>query len=302
MGKTEGTGSEPKNMRVLVTGSSGLVGSHVVGRLRSEHDVRGVSRGESEYTDYRVDLRDQAAVAQMLKGHHPEVIVHCAAKTNIDYAHQHRQEVRGHVVEATRNIASRGKEHPAVKLIFVSSDYVYEGKKEEQPYTEDSPVRPVNYFGELKVEAENMVRELSNYCILRPGVIYAYQPGGRNFLMQLLELTAERPVPIDQVSNPTDAAVFAELVARVIARDVQGTYNATGPESMDRYTFAKMIAEIFRLDASLYKPKTTVEMKQLAVRPLYCGLDISKLLAAIDYQPPSVRESLEAHRNLMGPT
>ncbi len=280
-------------MRILVTGSSGLVGSHVIEALK-DHEVKGVSRGESEFTDVQLDLMGNEVV-DFLDEFKPEVIVHSAAKTHVDYAEDHIEETRESLVKPTQVLADWCEKNNAF-IIFISTDYVYAGKEEEQPYTEESPAEPLNVFGKLKMEAEEACA-VAKHCILRTGVVYGLHKGGKNFLMQLLAQKDPRNVPADQVSNPTAAFVLAEYIKKIIEKQVEGLYNATGPDQMGRYEFAKMIAEVFDLDASLYNPKTTAELQQTAGRPLFGGTDSSKLWQTIDWKPPSVRESLLALKN-----
>jgi len=282
-------------MKILVTGSSGFVGSHVVQHLRNNYDVEGLALSASEWNTYQVDLRNAQSLHKILDQSQPNVIVHCAALTHVDYIEDHVEEAREYLVHATQNLVDWAKEKD-VYFIYLSSDYVYEGKKEEQPYTEKSPTHPLNALGSLKLEAESAVSMLKHWAIFRPGVIFGYHPNGKNFLMQLLNLSEKRNVPSDQFSNPTDIEVLKEYISRAIEKNIQGIYNATGPEIMDRYTFALVITKVFELDSSLLVPRTTTELNQSTKRPLHDGLDISKLLNTLNYQPPSVEESLQAHK------
>ena len=239
-------------MRILVTGSSGLVGKHLVEYLGATHTVAGFSRNSSPWTQYAADITDRGAVEAALDDFKPDAIVHAAAFTLVDGCETEREKAYATNVEATKTVADWAKKN-SKKLIYISTDYVYAGKA-DVTYDENSPTEPVNYAGKTKLEAEKETLQVENSAVLRTTVVYGYDPGGKNFLMQLLEAKKKKPIPIDQTNNPTDANLICQYVSEVIKRDLRGIYNATGPETMGRYEFAQKIIKAFDLEPDLFVP------------------------------------------------
>lgn len=143
--------------------------------------------------------------------------------------------------------------------------------------------------------AEKEVQNHPNYLILRPTVIYGWQPEGKNFFMQVYYNQLNKKtmnVPPDQISNPTYVVHLVEVIKRAIKKNLDGIYNATGSESISRYDFAIKICDVFGFDKSLIVRKTTEELQQAAKRPLNCSTDSSKIQKALNYHPPSLNDSL----------
>ena len=279
-------------MNILITGSSGFVGKNLMRVLKAGHEVFGIDHKESEWTDAVADITDKKALRKNVASVNPDVIVHAAALANVEYIQMHRQEAYAINVGGTANIleAIKGSK---THFIFISSDYIYDGVKGN--FTEESKPNPISWYGQNKLDAEKLVERHAPHLILRPTVIFGWDPGGKNFFMQLLEnqraLRLMR-VPKDQISNPTYVELLAEIVEKSIAKKLTGAYIATGPESMDRYTFGLAICEVFGLDTSLLAPVTTKELEQVAARPLNSSTDSSKIRRALDMDFPSLKESL----------
>ncbi len=278
-------------MKILVTGSSGLVGKHLVEYLGAAHTVAGLSGNSSPWTQYAADITDGAEVRRVLDEFKPDAIVHAAAFTWVDGCEEQQEKAYRVNVEGTRNFAQWAKGNGR-KMVYISTDYVYAGKA-DVTYDENSPTEPVNYAGKTKLEAEKETLQVENSAVLRTTVVYGYDPGGKNFLMQMLEAKKKKPVPTDQTNNPTDANLVCQYVSEVIKRDLRGIYNATGPETIGRYEFAKKIIKAFDLEPDLFVPVTTDKLKQAAKRPMHCKTTSRKLQELTGITPPSVEESLQ---------
>lgn len=278
---------------ILITGSAGFLGKNVFNYLKNKHKVYGVSRRPSDTTTHQHDLTLQDVLPLMDKIN-PDIIIHTAALTGVDFCETHRDEVWKSNVGATGNLVQWCKKNNK-KMIYISTDYVYPGLTNN--YTEESATDPINVYGKTKLEAENLVISLKNWAILRPTVIFGYDAGGNNFLMQMLSLKEKRKIPYDQVSNPTDVNVLCEYINRVIDSNISGTYIATGLETIDRYKFAMLIAKVFELDKDFLQRVSTAELNQIAKRPLNNGTDSSRLRTLLNYEPPTLEESLIAIKN-----
>lgn len=276
-------------VKILITGSAGFVGKNCFELLKDKYEVCGVSKEESKYSTHRLDLTEKEKLVEVLDKENPDVIIHCAALTNVDYNENNREETHKNNVTATKNLVDWAKLN-SKKIVFISSDYVYSG--ETGNYNEESDVGPLNYYGITKLEGEKLVSELNNYAILRTTVVFGYDVGGMNFLMQLLRQKEKRNIPIDQINNATDVKVLANYVSGVIEKDLKGIFVATGPEPMGRYEFTKMICKIFDLNLNLFKGVETSELNSVAKRPLNNSTSSIKIREALNYEVPSLEQSL----------
>ena len=210
-------------MKVLITGSAGFVGKKLCERLKLKHEIFGISRRKSPTTTLVLDLTSQQT-EKVLGELNPDVIIHCAALTNVDYCETHQDESYKNNVYATKNLVEWANKNNK-KIIYISTDYVYSGQTNN--YDEKSETNPLNIYGKTKLEAENIVRTLPLHAILRTTVVFGYDPGGLNFLMQLLNLTGPRKIPKDQISNPTDIAVLGDYIEHILNKNINGLYVAT---------------------------------------------------------------------------
>ncbi len=275
-------------MKILITGSAGFVGKYLFMRLQHNHQVFGISRRASVTTTHPMDITSEN-LSHVLDEIKPDIIIHAAALTNVDYCETHQEETWKMNVDGTKNIVSWASQH-AVKCIYISTYYVYAGK--EKVYTEASETLPVNFYGHTKLVAERLVSSLPDYTILRPASIFGYDPGGKNFLMQILSTQAPRKVVDDQISNHMDIEVLCDYVEGVIKKNIHGIYNIAGPTPANRFDFTLLIAEIFGLNKELFERISTAELRQIALRPLSNATDSSKLRTLLDYDCPKIEESL----------
>ena len=280
-------------VKILVTGSAGFLGKNVFNYLKDKHQLYGISRRTSQTTTHPSDITNQT-IEQLLNNLNPDIIIHTAALTGVDYCESHKEEAWKTNVLGTENLINWCKKN-SKKMIYISTDYVYPGISNN--YDENSEVSPISVYGITKLEAERKVQTLKYWTILRPTVIFGYDEGGNNFLMQMLALKEKRKIPFDQISNPTDVKVLCEYIDKVIDSKIEGIFIATGPETIDRYEFALLIAKIFNIDENLLERTSTVEFNQIAKRPLNNGTNSSKLRSILNYKCLTLHQSLESIKN-----
>jgi dTDP-4-dehydrorhamnose reductase len=279
-------------MKILITGSAGFLGKNLYKRLKKQHKIVGIDKNESEFTDYLTNLTDEKKIKDFIKTIRPDIIIHTAALTNVDYCEIHREEAYNSNVETTKNLID-SLENQKTKFIFISSDYVYDGIKGN--FNEESQVNPLNYYGETKLEAEQIVKKYKNYLILRSTVIFGWDEGGKNFFMQLFnnqKNSKQMKAPIDQYGNPTYINLFIDIISKSILKNLTGTFIATGPENINRYDFGLKICDIFDFNKKLILPIETKSLGQVAPRPLNCGTDSGKIRKVLQMDFPSLKESL----------
>lgn len=287
-----------KKKTIIITGSSGFVGKNLYKTLGERHTIVGLDRNESEWTDYTVDLTDEVAVKRIVKETNPDVLIHVAAVANVEWCEANREESFAINVGGTKHLLGAISDN--VHFIYISSDYVYDGKKGN--FTERDRPNPISWYGQNKLDSEHLVGKHEKHLILRPTVIYGWDPGGKNFFMQVYEnQKTGKPmnIPVDQYSNPTYVNLLLEMIEHAIDKPLYGTFIATGPETMHRYTFALLICEVFGFDRSILNPVETKELAQIAKRPLNCGTDSSKIQRALGMKFSSVKESLLALKKIV---
>ncbi|MFH1671320.1 MAG: SDR family oxidoreductase [Candidatus Portnoybacteria bacterium] len=279
-------------MKILITGSSGFLGKNLYRRLKKQYGIVGVDKNKSGFTDYSIDLSDAKETESVVKMVNPDVVIHTAALSNVDYCETHPKEAYNANVHTTENLIN-GLENKKAKFIFISSDYVYDGT--EGNFDEESKPNPLNYYGKTKLEAERIVEIYENYLILRPTVMFGLDEGGKNFFMQLFQNQKEKKlmkVPVDQYSNPTYVNLLVGIIYESILKDLTGIFIATGPETINRYDFGLKISNVFDFDEKLMLPVRTEDLGQAARRPLNCGTCSDKIKKALKMEFPSLEESL----------
>ncbi|MCM3208236.1 dTDP-4-dehydrorhamnose reductase [Paenibacillus illinoisensis] len=224
-------------MKVLVTGANGQLGRDVVLLLEKEgHSVLACARDE-------LDITDQVECNNVISTYHPEVVIHCAAYTAVDAA---ETDVDGaYQVNAigTRNIAVAAEQIGA-KLIYISTDYVFDGTSDE-PYQEYDNTNPQSIYGKSKRAGEVLVQSLSSrWFIVRTSWVYGIH--GNNFVKTMLKLGQEKPklqVVHDQKGSPTYTVDLAHFLLELMSTEKYGVYHASNIGACTWYEFTQAIFE-----------------------------------------------------------
>ena len=257
-------------MNFLITGINGQLGYDVKRELvkRGYNDILAPTRDE-------VDLTDEVLVKKVIGEYKPEVIFHCAAYTAVDRAEDEKEIAYDVNVNATKYIVECAKEVGA-KLIYIITDYVFDGCKEGL-YREDDKVSPINYYGETKYLGEEEVRSYSNHIIAR--ISWVFGINGKNFIKTMLKLAEtkdEISVVSDQVGSPTYTVDLSKVLVDMALSDKVGIYHITNEEYCSWYEFAKYIFEVNDI-AMKVNPIMTKDYKTTAARPLNSKMNKEKL-------------------------
>ncbi|MFH1721038.1 MAG: dTDP-4-dehydrorhamnose reductase, partial [Candidatus Altiarchaeota archaeon] len=222
----------------------------------------------------------------------PDYVVHAAALTNVDYCEGHPDEAAAINAEGTRNVAL-GCKKVSAKMAYVSTDFVFDGKKGE--YIEENEVNPQSLYAKSKLLGELALQEVGiDYVIGRTSVLYGWHPRNFNFVMWVIEkLEKEEEITIvtDQFNSPTLADNLAEMLLDM--RDKSGLYHTCGSERISRYDFAQKIAEVFELDENLIKPITSESLIQAAPRPMDSSLSVLKAQKELGVKALNIYEGLQ---------
>lgn len=258
-------------MKVLVTGVKGQLGYDVVKDLKKRgHEPIGVDREE-------MDLMNNDAIREFIMNTRPEAIIHCAAYTAVDKAEEEVEVCYQVNAEATKVIAECAKELD-ITLIYISTDYVFDGTKEGE-YVETDVPNPINVYGASKLLGEQYVQHLlEKYYIVR--ISWVFGENGNNFIKTMHRLGLERDelnIIHDQIGSPTYTADLAPLLVDMMETNKYGIYHATNEGFCSWYEFAN---EIFKQGAIEVKinPITTDQYPTAAKRPMNSRMSKTKIV------------------------
>lgn len=262
---------------ILVTGS-GLLGSEVVNVLRQEYgDVAGTYNSRPKEGTVHLDVTDRDETLQTMDRLRPDVIVHTAAMTNVDYCEEHREEAMAANAYGTKNIVDAAG-RAGSKVVYISTDYVFDGTR--GMYREDDAVNPISVYAYTKLLGEYYVKDLPGHIIVRTSVVYGNaRQNFASWVKDSLQSGTAVKIFTDQYVSPTLAMDCAEAIAALIKHGASGTYHTAGGERISRYEFARKIALFYGLDESLIEPITSDRLRQKARRPSDSSLDVSKISA-----------------------
>jgi dTDP-4-dehydrorhamnose reductase len=287
-----------RKRKLLVTGASGLLGSKIVEIAKNDYTVIPLHKTKPLHSNsLKLDITSTAEVLNLFHKLKPHAVIHAASETNVDKCETQKEHAWKINVEGTRNVAAACK--AGAKLIYISTDYVFDGKKGN--FTEDDTPNPINYYAVTKLEGEKqVVQNCKNFAILRTSVLYGWHPFKQNFatwVITQLEQNKEITVVEDHYNTPTLADNLAEMAIEAIQKDLQGVYHACGSERMSRYEFARQIAKAFGLNQNPIKP---IKMEQLtawiAKRPKDSSLNTDKIRNQLKTKPLNITEGLERMR------
>lgn len=275
---------------ILITGANGQLGNEMrIQSLKSKEDVY-------HFTDVaELDITRINDIRHYVSEKHINIIVNCAAYTNVDKAED--DETTANLInhEAVRNLAVVSKEAD-IQLIHISTDYVFGGTN-NLPYQENEPTNPLGVYGKTKFAGENAIKEIEcDYLIFRTA--WLYSSFGNNFVKTMQRLTREKDslkVVFDQVGTPTYAADLASLIYKVIEEKMyekhQGIYHFSNEGVCSWYDFAKEIAFLSNNDCNI-QPCHSSEFPSKVNRPAFSVLDKTKVKVDFAYNIPYWRDSL----------
>ena len=279
-------------MNILVTGANGQLGNC----------LRNAAAGSDDnyiFTDVaELDITDAGAVRKMVADNDIDIIVNCAAYTNVDKAEDDRDLAELLNATAVRNLADAAKENGGT-LIHVSTDYVFGGNSGNTPRTEDEPANPTGVYGVTKLHGEQAIA-CSGVKALIFRTAWLYSEYGKNFVKTMLSLTATKPelkVVFDQAGTPTYAQDLADAIYHIIANRMtdgnEGIYHYSNEGVCSWYDFTKAIAGIAGNTGCDIQPCHSGEFPSKVVRPSYSVLDKTRFKETFGIKVPYWTDSLK---------
>ena len=291
-------------MKILITGSNGLLGQKLVALLRQQPGVAVVatSRGANKLAALHpgvrfvgLDVTDAAQVRRVLAQERPTHLMHTAAMTNVDECELNREACWLQNVTAVEHLV-RACAAQAIHLTHLSTDFIFSG--EDGPLAEDAVPAPVNFYGESKLAAEQLVQASAGpWAIARTVLVYgvAHDYGRTNLVGWVRDsLWAGKPISVvsDQWRTPTLAEDLAQGCWLLARQSAQGIYHLSGDELLTPHAMALRVADYFGLDRSLITQVDASTFSQPARRPARTGFLIAKARRDLGFQPHTFAEGI----------
>ena len=274
--------------KILITGAEGQLGKALQISLSDKFEILSTTRKPSKVAInnrniFKLDITDNEDVSKYITSFDPDIIINCAAYTDVDNNEENKDLAHKVNVQGLNNlIQSSGKD---TYIVQISSDYVFDGT--DGPYDEDDHTFPVNYYGKTKLEAENILRGTRRkWVIIRPNVLYSDDLfcKGNFFAWVYKSLLKGQNISVitDQISNPTPIYQLVTSIFQSILLTYEGILHIGSDDCVSRYEFATKIAKVFSFDTSFISPiDTKLFFKNvksyIAERPMHSGLKVNKI-------------------------
>jgi dTDP-4-dehydrorhamnose reductase len=281
-------------MRILITGSSGLLGLNLALEAMTSHEVVGVDRSRLKSAPFRTlstDLLDEGAVDEA----RPDWLVHCAALADLEACEEKPEAARRLNTDIPSALAKACKTR-SIHMIQISTDAVFDGDK-SGVYTEEDEPHAVNFYSKTKLEAEHAVLESDADAIVARVNFYGWSLGGRRSLAEFFfnNLTHNKSMSgyTDVIFCPMHVTHLAQTLLAMLAKGLCGLYHVVGPQPMSKYQFGVQIARKFRLNDSEISPKSISTSSLIARRAHNLYLSTNRLCTDLSASLPSFSTGLD---------
>ena len=277
-------------MRVAIIGAKGQLGSDLVERL----GVQAIPLTRSE-----IDITNQESIWNRLDHERPDAVINCAAYNFVDKAENEREQAMLVNRRGPGFLADYCRERD-LKLVQVSTDYVYDGRTGQRPWKEEDEPLAIGTYALSKLSGEQLVRtHCPRHFVVRTCGLYGHNAshGKGNFVETMLRLGREKSelrIVGDQYCTPTSTATLSSAILDLVKTDAYGLYHATNSGKCSWFEFASEIFRIANINIQL-TPITTAEYGARARRPSYSVLDSSKLTRLIGWALPPWRDALSRY-------
>jgi dTDP-4-dehydrorhamnose reductase len=289
-------------MRILVTGSNGLLGQKLVDLISVQQDCYLIATAKSKLIPelkrgefHLLDITRQAEVNDVISKTKPDVVIHTAAMTQVDQCEMEREKCWLSNVTAVEYVTQACAKNNA-HLVHLSTDFIFDGT--HGPLDENEEPNPLSYYGESKLAGEVAVRQSNiSWSILRTVLVFGVTKDmSRSNIVLWVKKNLEEGKTInvvnDQWRTPTLAEDLAQGCFLAATKKAKGVYNISGDEMMTPYDIAMATADFFKLDKSLIRQTDSTKFTQPAKRPPKTGFIIDKAKKELGYQPHSFKEGL----------
>ena len=297
-------------IKVLITGSNGLLGQSLLKLLLQEKDnyqVFGFSKGlnrscREDFEYLSIDITDEILLKDSIKKLKPDFIINTAAMTQVDDCETEKEACDILNIAVVKWLSEVSKEINA-HVIHISTDFIFDGKKGN--YIETDMPNPLNYYGLSKLKSENvLINSGIKYTILRTILVYGkvFDMSRSNIVLwvkKMLEEKKEITIVDDQYRAPTFVDDLAIACKISMDKKATGVFNISSNKLLSIYEIALQIAAVFKLDKNLITPISTAILNQKAARPAKTGFDLTKTNAELAFYPKSFKEDLQKFKETL---
>jgi dTDP-4-dehydrorhamnose reductase len=290
-------------MKILITGSNGLLGQKLLHKLRKDSSVRliATSKGENRvsskegYTYFDLDITNNDAIAKLISIEKPQVVINTAAMTNVDLCEDEKKDCDALNVEAVRYLADACAMIDT-HLIQISTDFIFDG--ENGPYKEEDKPNPLSYYGLSKLKSEQVLQAHNvKWTILRTIIVFGVgEKLSKGNIVLWAKGALEKGDPLniidDQFRAPTLAEDLADICILAAKKKALGIFNASGKDIMSIYEIVERIAKHYGNTTDNLNKISTATLKQKAGRPPRTGFILDKSINELGYNPHSFEECL----------
>jgi dTDP-4-dehydrorhamnose reductase len=285
---------------ILVIGAKGMLGKDLIGVLLSSLPNDEVIGWDIE----EIDIQKEEDTVFKIEKLRPDIMVHIAAYTDVDGCELNEEKAFAVNAEGTKHLALTASRCQA-KMVYLSTDYVFDGNKRE-PYLESDSPHPLNVYGRSKWKGEQYVQELvKDPLIVRTQWLFGRY--GKNFVTSILRQVEEKRVLSivnDQIGSPTYTVDLAKAISALIQFDASGIFHVANSDLCTWYTFGQAILKLSGMDKVRVIPISSKELGRPAIRPSYSVLNCQKLKkkTGLTLRPWSeaLKEYLSTYRSSMG--
>lgn len=280
-------------MKYFITGGSGLLGQRLATVAREEDELTLVHNSNPGDDTVKCDITNEKEVHDCVIRENPDVIVHCAAMTNVDLCEDEKEKAYSINGDGTGFLAKSAEEVGA-KIIYVSTDFVFDGNRGY--YKEDEPVNPLGIYAKSKYDGEVQLQKYSsNWAVARVSVLYGWHErlNFTTWVINELRQKHEINIVVDQINSPTLADNAGEAIFEIARQDKCGVFHTAGNDAINRFDFTLKIAEAFDLNDGLINPISSENFVQKAPRPRDSSLNVSKVEKELGMKMETCSESLK---------
>jgi dTDP-4-dehydrorhamnose reductase len=270
--------NKQKTKRILLIGAKGMLGRDLSKILRSSNGTDSLEHFEVIGWDVdEIDIRQEVSTFSKIESLRPDILVHLAAYTDVDGCEINPDEAFRVNAEGVKHVAM-GAQACGARVVYLSTDYVFDGEKKEA-YVESDPPHPLNVYGQTKLKGEQYLQErVSDHLIIRTQWLYGRY--GKNFVSSILRQARERQtltIVNDQTGSPTYTVDLSKAIRTLIQHDCRGIFHVANREVCTWYTFGQAILNFSRIEGVSLIPISSKELSRRAVRPSYSVLNTEKL-------------------------
>jgi len=294
-------------MKILVLGGSGLIGDHFITNSKA-HDITTTYNNNKinfpNVISKKINLPENwSGLEELILNQKPDIVLNSIANSNADFCEMNREDTFNLHVNITKKITDVCSKINS-KIIFLSTDYVFDGKSNNK-YKETDETNPINYYGKTKDAAEKIILKNENNLVIRTSMVYGSSSKVRflRYVIENLQKNQEINTYDDIFNSATLLDDLIDGIFKVIETNARGIYHMVGSSCVSRFDFAKIVAKKFNFDENLIKPVSIKSANLKAERPINPCLDNSKVTNELEIKFSTINEGIKKvyeKRNSLG--